>query len=65
MFEAMKAFYEVGFEGPMRPDHSPKMQGDEHFDERFGGTSGYYVMGKVHAIGYMKALAESIEKTGY
>lgn len=65
MFEAMKAFYEVGFEGPMRPDHSPKMQGDEHFDERFGGTSGYYVMGKVLAIGYMKALAESIEKTGY
>ena len=39
------------------------MQGDEHFDERFGGTSGYYVMGKVLAIGYMKALAESIEKT--
>ena len=25
MFEAMKAYYEVGFEGPMRPDHVPKM----------------------------------------
>lgn len=57
MFEAMKAYYEVGFEGPMRPDHAPKMQGDD----RFGGIT----LGKVLAIGYMKGLAESIEKTGY
>jgi len=61
MFEAMKAYYEVGFEGPMRPDHAPKTEGDEHL----GGSSGYYVLGKVLAVGYMKGLAESIEKTGY
>lgn len=61
MFEAMKAYYEVGFEGPMRPDHAPKTEGDKHL----GGSSGYYILGKVLAIGYMKGLAESIEKTGY
>ena len=62
MFEAMKAFYEVGFEGPMRPDHAPTME----FDNRIStGTSAYRVLGKVLGIGYMKGLAESIEKTGY
>ena len=62
MFEAMKAYYEVGFEGPMRPDHAPKME----FDNRISnGVPGYLVLGKVLAIGYMKGLAESIEKTGY
>jgi mannonate dehydratase len=60
MFEAMKAYYEVGFEGPMRPDHAPKMQGDQYF----GGQRGYHLLGKVLALGYMKGLAESIEKAG-
>lgn len=55
MHEAMKAFYEVGFKGPMRPDHAPRTQGDEHF----GGIT----VGKIFAIGYMRGLAESIEKT--
>lgn len=59
MFEAMKAYYEVGFEGPMRPDHAPAMEGDE----RFGGHIGYHVLGKILAFGYMKGLSESIEKT--
>ena len=30
-----------------------------------GGVHPRHVLGKVLAIGYMKALAESIEKTGY
>jgi mannonate dehydratase len=59
MFEAMKAYYEVGFEGPMRPDHAPAMEGDE----RFGGHIGYHMLGKILAFGYMKGLSESIEKT--
>ena len=61
MFEAMKAYYEVGFEGPMRPDHAPRMEGDE----KLGGRSAYYTLGKILGIGYMNGLAESIEKTGY
>lgn len=57
MIEAMRAYYEVGFEGPMRPDHAPKMIGDQ----AFGGHEGYYMLGKVLALGYMKGLAQSIE----
>ncbi|MEM3714187.1 MAG: mannonate dehydratase, partial [Nitrososphaeria archaeon] len=59
MFEAMKAYYEVGFEGPMRPDHAPKTIADDVF----GGKPGYYMIGKVLALGYMKGLAEAVEKT--
>ncbi len=64
MFEAMKAYYEVGFEGPMRPDHAPKLQGEGIF----GGPPGYQpggTLGKVLGLGYMKGLAESIERMGY
>ena len=61
MFEAMKAYYEVGFEGPMRPDHAPKLQGDE----AMGGGAGYYVLGKVLGLGYMLGLADAVEKMGY
>ena len=60
MFEAMKAYYEVGFGGPIRPDHAPKMEGDELYVE---GKQGYYLLGKVYALGYMRGLAESVEKT--
>jgi mannonate dehydratase len=58
MFEAMKAYYDVGFYGPMRPDHVPIVQGDE----RFGGPDQYFQLAKVLALGYMKGLAQSIEK---
>jgi mannonate dehydratase len=60
MFEATKAYYDVGFEGPIRPDHAPKMEGDELFTD---GKPGYYLLGKIFALGYMRGLAESIEKT--
>lgn len=56
MYEAMKAYYEVGFEGPMRPDHAPTMEGDDQ------SHPGYGILGKILAIGYMKGLMEAIEK---
>lgn len=63
MFQAMKAYYEVGFEGPMRPDHAPIME----YDNRISGPTqqGYAFLGKLLGVGYMQGLAESIEKTGY
>jgi mannonate dehydratase len=57
MFAAMRAYYEIGFAGPMRPDHVPMMEGDE------GQTAGYTLLGRLFAVGYMKGLMESIEKT--
>ena len=62
MFEAMKAYYEIRFDGPMRPDHSPRME----YDDRIaGGRPGYLLVGKVFGLAYMKGLAESVEKAGF
>ena len=52
MFGAMRAYYEAGFLGPMRPDHGVKVWGDD---------SGK--LEKLYALGYMKGLAEAVEKT--
>jgi len=57
MYEAMKAYYEVGFDGPMRPDHVPTMEGDDN------SRPGYSLLGRLFAVGYMRGLIESIEKT--
>jgi len=57
MFAAMKAYYEVGFEGPMRPDHVPTMEGDDNT------RPGYSLLGRLFAVGYMKGLIEAVEKT--
>lgn len=51
MLAAMQAYYEIGFEGPMKPDHGVAMEGD---------PSGK--LSQIFAIGYMKGLAECVEK---
>jgi len=58
MYQAMKAYMEVGFEGPMRPDHVPAMEGEDT------SLHGYSLWGKFMAIGYMRGLMEAIEKSG-
>ncbi len=50
MFEAMKVWKEVGFDGPMIPDHLPHITGDTE-DARAA---------RAHAIGYMKALMTAV-----
>jgi mannonate dehydratase len=53
MYKAMKTYYEVGFNGPMRPDHVPTVfsENNEH--------PGYGELGTLFAIGYIKGLAEA------
>jgi len=63
MFAAMKTYYEVGFEGPMRPDHGPRIEGEDDAKSSSYGFAGR--MSKIFALGYMKGLAESVEKTGF
>jgi mannonate dehydratase len=46
MFEAIRAWKEVGFEGAMIPDHLPRVVGDSAYGHR----------ARAHAIGYIKAL---------
>jgi len=57
MFEAMRAYYEVGFQGVMRPDHVPTMEGEPNTEP------GYMMLGRLFAIGYMKGLREGVRKT--
>lgn len=53
MYQAMKTYFEVGFSGPLRPDHVPTVAGDsnEH--------PGYSELGTLFAIGYIKGLMQA------
>jgi mannonate dehydratase len=61
MYEAMKAYIEIGFDGPMRPDHVPVMSTEIENPQMRGG---YTTLGNLFAIGYMRGLAEAIAKEG-
>ena len=52
MVEAMRAYREVGFSGPMRPDHVPQMVGEE-------GIPGYTMLGRLYAYGYIRGLIQA------
>lgn len=49
----MKAYYEVGFDGPVRADHVPTMAGEsnEH--------PGYEILGRLFGNGYLLGLMEA------
>lgn len=50
MAEAMRAYREVGFNGPMRPDHVPQMFGEDD------GEPGYTMLGRLFAFGYIRGM---------
>jgi mannonate dehydratase len=56
MVAAMAAYREIGFQGPMRPDHVPMLAGEE------GGEPGYTMMGRLFAYGYMRGLIQAVGK---
>ncbi len=56
MFEAIRAYKEINYNGPIRIDHVPTMYGEEN-DE-----PGYGEIGRLFALGYLKGLLESREK---
>jgi mannonate dehydratase len=53
MARMLKVYHEGGFDGPMRPDHAPTLEGESN------NNPGYAMMGKVLAFGYMKGLMEA------
>jgi mannonate dehydratase len=55
MVAAMRAYREVGFDGPMRPDHVPQLAGEED------GEPGYTMQGRLFAYGYMRGLMQATE----
>jgi len=56
MYAAMKAYYDIGFKGPIRPDHVPTMAGDSN------DFPGYSTIGTLYALGYIRGLMESVSR---
>jgi len=56
MYKAMQSYYDIGYKGPIRPDHVPTMAGDSNDHQ------GYSLLGSLHAVGYMQGLMEAIRK---
>jgi len=55
MFEIMKAFYDIGFEGPIRPDHGRMIWGET-------GRPGYGLYDRALGATYLNGLLEAIER---
>jgi mannonate dehydratase len=50
----LQAYHDSGFNGPIRPDHAPTMEGE------LNAHPGYAVLGKLFAIGYMKGAMDGL-----
>jgi len=50
MAAALRAYREIGFDGPMRPDHVPQLVGEDD------GEPGYTMLGRLFAFGYIRGL---------
>lgn len=57
MFALMKAYKEIGFDGPLRSDHVPTMAGEDNVHV------GYEMNGNLFGIGYIKGLMDAAEQT--
>ena len=55
MYEIMKAYHEVGFDGPVRPDHGRMIWGET-------GKPGYGLYDRALGAVYLNGLIEAIEK---
>ena len=55
MFQIMKAFYDIGFEGPIRPDHGRNIWGEV-------AIPGYGLYDRALGISYLSGLLEALKK---
>ena len=53
MGKMLAIYADSGFEGPIRPDHAPTLEGESE------NSRGYGMTGKVFALGYMQGLMEA------
>ena len=54
---SMKAYFEAGLSCTIRPDHVPTMESEDN------KLPGYHFLGRLFALGYLKGLMESVEKS--
>ncbi|MCG8599553.1 MAG: mannonate dehydratase [Verrucomicrobiales bacterium] len=52
MAEAIRTLQDVGFDGPIRPDHVPQLEGEDD------GEPGYTMLGRLFAFGYIRGLLD-------
>ena len=57
LLACMRAYRDIGFQGVLRPDHVPTVEGD-HNDR-----PGYSSFGRLYAIGYIRGLREAVYAT--
>ncbi len=56
MVTAIRTYREVGFDGPIRPDHVPQLVGEAD------GEPGYTMLGRLFAYGYMRGLMQAADQ---
>jgi mannonate dehydratase len=54
MLACMKVYRDLGFEGVLRPDHVPTVEGDNN------ENAGYSSFGRLYAIGYIRGLRQAV-----
>jgi mannonate dehydratase len=54
MLACMKAYKDINFEGVLRPDHVPTVEGDSN------ENAGYSSFGRLYAIGYIRGLRQAV-----
>jgi mannonate dehydratase len=54
LLACMRAWREVGFDGVLRPDHVPTVEGDSN------DRPGYSAFGRLYAIGYIRGLRQAV-----
>ncbi|WP_134682310.1 mannonate dehydratase [Paracoccus ravus] len=54
MVACMQAYRDIGFDGVLRPDHVPTVEGDSNDD------AGYSAFGRLYAIGYIRGMQEVV-----
>ena len=54
MLACLRAYKEIGFEGVLRPDHVPTVEGDSNVN------AGYSSFGRLYAIGYIRGLRQAV-----
>ena len=54
LLACLRAYRDVGYDGVLRPDHVPTMDGDSHDDPA------YSTVGRLFAVGYIKGLCQAV-----
>ena len=58
MLACMRAYRDIGFDGVLRPDHVPTVEGDSN------ANAGYSAFGRLYAIGYIRGLQQAVYSEG-